>query len=76
MDRQIGKQIQRIRKAKGISQAGLARASGLAQSFISSVEKGRKSPTIRSLMKLAIALNVPPETFLESSRDQDNKKSG
>ncbi|NPV54795.1 MAG: helix-turn-helix transcriptional regulator [Firmicutes bacterium] len=76
MDRQIGEQIQRIRKAKGISQADLARASGLAQSFISSVESGQKSPTVRSLIKLAEALGVPPEKILELCRKQDERKSG
>ncbi len=76
MDRQIGEQIQRIRKAKGISQVDLARASRLAQSFISSVESGRKSPTVRSLIKLAEALGVPPEKILELCRKQDDRKSG
>ena len=46
------------RKAKGFSQDRLSKASGVSRVTISRIEAGKISPTIRTLERLAKALNV------------------
>ncbi|MTB53922.1 helix-turn-helix domain-containing protein [Lewinella sp. W8] len=55
----IPSKIKEIREKKGISQAALAEASGLSATYISQVESGKKSPTLKSLQKLSDAIGVP-----------------
>jgi len=43
---------------KGLSQAELHRKSGVSQSQISDIISGEKSPTLRTMEKLAVALGV------------------
>jgi len=56
--------IRKFRLEKGWSQKKLAEEAGLSQSFIHSVEAGEKSPTIRSIRKIAKALGVPVEEII------------
>ncbi len=74
-DTLLGETIRRIRNAKGVSQSGLARTAGMAQSFVSTVESGHKSPTIRSLQKIAGALGVSPYKLLEGCFNEGNKEN-
>ncbi|MGI6036574.1 MAG: helix-turn-helix domain-containing protein [Limnochordia bacterium] len=60
----VGQNVRRLREKKGLTQAALAKDAGLAQSFVSSIESGQKSPTVRSLQKLANALDVPLNELL------------
>ena len=53
------KKITEIRKEKGMSQAELAKAAGLSTTYISFIESGKKSPTLKSLEKISQALNIP-----------------
>lgn len=54
--------------ARGLSQAGLSKKSGLIQSVISMVESGRCSPNIESLKKLALGLEVTSDWLLGIER--------
>ena len=45
------------RQAAGLSQQELSRKSGITQSDISKMESGKANPSIRTLRKLANALN-------------------
>jgi len=48
----------KIRKAKGISQDGLAQLSTLERSHLFRVETGSQSPTVYTLKRIADALEV------------------
>jgi len=50
--------LRELRKEKGFSQEGLAEEAGLHRTYISQIERGIKSPTLRSLEQLAGALGV------------------
>ncbi len=52
------KEIRRIRKERGLTQRGLAAASGVDQATISQIESGRHRPNLDTLDKLAEALSV------------------
>jgi transcriptional regulator with XRE-family HTH domain len=61
--------IKEIRTQKSISQLELSVRSNLSQSFLASVEKGRKQPSVLTLLRLASALEVSPKSFFPESKD-------
>jgi XRE family transcriptional regulator, regulator of sulfur utilization len=54
----LGRAIQAVRAEKGISQVQLAETTGLAQSWISQVEHGRRNPSWNNVTRLAEGLGV------------------
>ena len=52
----IGDVIREAREAAGLSQRELADRMGMAQPNLVPLERGRKSPTVRTLEKMADAL--------------------
>ncbi len=59
-------QIKSMRLRLGISQSELARRAGYSHEFISQVERGVKSPSIKALQKIAWGLGVSPSLLMES----------
>ena len=59
--------IKLIRIKKGISQMELSLRSNLSQSFIANIEKGKKQPSVVTLIKIADALEVNPQDFFPES---------
>ncbi|RWO94447.1 MAG: XRE family transcriptional regulator [Mesorhizobium sp.] len=58
MRRLVGRNVQRIRQKKRLTQEQLADISGFSQQYISGLEKGRRNPTIVTIYELASALEV------------------
>ena len=54
----VGKHIQKLRELKGISQQDLAAKCNFEKSNMSRLEAGRVNPTLSTLGKVAIALDV------------------
>ena len=52
----FGKQLRKVRMAKGISQEELAFRSGLHRTYVSSVERGERNISIVNIQKLSEAL--------------------
>lgn len=67
MRRLVGTNVRRIRLARGLTQEQLAERSGFSQFYISSLELGRRNPTIVSLFEIAQALGVQPADLLTPS---------
>lgn len=64
----IGEKISNIRKEKGYSQNLLANKIGKkSASYINLIENGRRRVSLQGLVKIAAALNVTLNTFLEES---------
>ena len=57
------RRIREIRKEKSISQLELSTKSNMSQSFLASVERGKKQPSVLTLLRIASALEVSPRTF-------------
>jgi DNA-binding XRE family transcriptional regulator len=79
-ERAFGDALREIRKEHGISQEQLALDSGLDRTYVSLIERGSQSPTIRSVLKLANVLGVKPseiiarmETLMPKSRPQRSR---
>jgi transcriptional regulator with XRE-family HTH domain len=58
MRRLVGRNLARIRTAKGLTQEALAERSGFSQQYLSGLEQGRRNPTVVTLYELAQALGV------------------
>ena len=56
----FGRRLAKIREGAGHNQRWLAEAAGLAQSEISQLESGVRSPTYKTICKLAKAMDLPP----------------
>jgi transcriptional regulator with XRE-family HTH domain len=56
--RSLGKRIVALRRARKLSQEGLAERSGYSVEFISLVERGVNAPSVAGLEKIANALHV------------------
>ena len=63
--KQVGLNVQRIRRTRGWSQEELAFQSGLHRTYISGIERGARNPTVTVLKELADALGVAPGALLE-----------
>lgn len=58
MRKLVGRNVKRFRKAKGLTQEQFAELSGFSQQYISSLEQGRRNPTIISIYELANSLGI------------------
>ncbi|MDR2924004.1 MAG: helix-turn-helix domain-containing protein [Treponema sp.] len=66
--------IKSIRLKKGISQMELSLRSNLSQSFIVNIEKGKKQPSVLTLIRIAEALEVNPQDFFPEFINIDPKE--
>lgn len=65
MRKLVGRNVERLRRAQGITQEQLAERSGFSQQYISGLENGRRNPTVVTLYEIALALNSNPVDLLE-----------
>ncbi len=66
---QLGKTVQRLRKAYNLSLSELSEQSGVAKSIISQIERNETNPTLATIWRLSQALDVSIERVLQ---DRDN----
>jgi len=72
--RYIINRIKAIRTRNGVSQMDLSLRSNLSQSFIANLEKGKKQPSVLTLIRIADALNVSPQDFFPESVNPNTKE--
>lgn len=65
INKRFGKQIALKRKDLGISQEEYAFRCGIHRTYIGTIERGEKSPTLTTIEKLAKGLNIPLEKLWE-----------
>ncbi|MGB8843777.1 MAG: helix-turn-helix transcriptional regulator [Aliidongia sp.] len=58
MRKLVGQNVKQIRQEKGLTQERFAEVSGFSQQYISSLERGRRNPTVVTIYELATALGV------------------
>ncbi len=66
MRRLVGRNVRKFRLERGMTQEQFADVSGFSQQYISSLESGKRNPTIVTLHDLAQALGVKPADLLEA----------
>jgi transcriptional regulator with XRE-family HTH domain len=62
--RRLGKILRDLRRTAGLSQEALAERAGIHSTYVSQIERGLKSPTVRMLGKLAKALGTTPSKIM------------
>jgi transcriptional regulator with XRE-family HTH domain len=67
----VGARLRQLRQERGRSMRALARISGLSTNALSMIERGRTSPSVSTLYKIADALEVPITAFF---RDEPPKQ--
>jgi transcriptional regulator with XRE-family HTH domain len=68
----VGVRLRELREARSISMRGLAIKSGLSANALSMIERGRTSPSVSTLYKLADALGVPITEFFGPQSDKQD----
>ncbi|WP_430448592.1 helix-turn-helix domain-containing protein [Rhodophyticola sp.] len=58
MRKLVGRNFARLRREKGLTQEQVEERSGFSQQYLSSLERGRRNPTVITLYELAQALEV------------------
>ena len=66
LDQFLGLEIQRRRIKKGWSQEYLAEVTGLHRTYVSQLERGLKSPSVRVLSPITNALDITMSEFLRA----------
>ncbi len=64
---EIGKRIARRRKELGLKQAQVCELAGINDKYLSCIERAASIPSLDVLMRLALALDTTPDTFLIGS---------
>lgn len=65
LQRIVGRNIRRLRQARGVSQEDLAAEIGVHRTYMGGVERGERNLTLQSLERLAGRLGVSPLSLLE-----------
>lgn len=68
-EKAFSKVLQRLRRAKGLSQEELSFRSQLDRTFISRLEGGLRQPTISTIFRLAEALGVSAASIVSDVED-------
>ena len=68
----VGNRLRQLREARRVSMRTLATMSGLSANALSMIERGKTSPSVSTLYRIADALTVPVTDFF--SPDEARKK--
>ena len=71
----FGQVLQAIRHERGLSQEQLGFESGYHRTYISLLERGRKSPSLNTIFQLALALKVTSSEILRRVESRVSKAS-
>ena len=65
ISKKLGENIKRIRTEKGMTQGDIFRALDLDRGYVSSLESGKRNPTLAMIEKIAKALGVSVDELLK-----------
>ena len=65
----IGAKIRTLRTERKFSQEELALAAGLTPAYLGRVERGEKCPSVDTIYKISLGLNIPMTEIVDISAD-------
>lgn len=68
---EVGRRLKEVRREKSMTLKQVADSSGMSPTHISEIERGKTSPTIGALQKIAAALDERPAHFVEEHEIAD-----
>jgi transcriptional regulator with XRE-family HTH domain len=66
--RDLAARIRGLRAAKGWSQERLAEEAGMHRTYLGGIETARRNPSLRNLIRIALALEVRIAQLFEEGR--------
>ncbi len=63
IDDRVGAEIRDLRRARGLTLAEVGEATGLSQGYLSQIERGKSSPSVKALHSISRALSVTISWF-------------
>lgn len=70
----FGTHLRELREQRGETQRSLADAAGVSHPYIAEMERGRKVPSLTTLLRLAIALKCDVADLVEVFKRRDLRK--
>jgi len=70
IEKKFGKIILKYRNEKNISQEMLGTLSGLDRTYIGLLERGKRNPTLKTILKLAEALEVSASLMVQELEEK------
>ena len=64
IEKVFGQVVRKLRMERKLSQEKLSELSGLDRSYVSEIERGEKTASIRTLIKIAHGLDVTPSSLI------------
>ena len=61
----IQQNVRKFRKQQNLTQEKLSELCGISTDYLSEIERGKKIPSLKRLIKIAETLNVPMSKFFE-----------
>jgi len=69
----LGSRIRKLRRERGLSQAALAAAAQVDRTYLTDIERGHRNPTLRSVARLAGALNISVPALFSTAPKKTNE---
>ena len=63
-EKAFGQVLRRVRESRDLSQEELAARAGYQRTYIGQLERGEKSPSLRTLFNLSCTLQVNPSVLI------------
>jgi transcriptional regulator with XRE-family HTH domain len=60
LQRRVGRNLRRHRKAAGLSQEDFAEALGVHRTYVGGIERGERNLTLQSVERIAARLGIEP----------------
>jgi transcriptional regulator with XRE-family HTH domain len=73
LEKAFGSVLRQLRQGRGLSQETLGFESGYHRTYISLLERGRKSPSLQTLFNLSGALKIDPAELIRQVAVQAHK---
>ena len=74
MRKLVGRNFARLRREKGLTQEEIEARSGFSQQYLSSLERGRRNPTVITLYEIAQALEVSHVALVEPDNESQSER--
>lgn len=71
----LGRNVQALRRERGLSQERLAHDAGLDRTYVGGIERGKRNPSIGVVAQLAAALGTSVVALLSSPSPQVNSST-
>jgi len=66
LEKILGEELRKIREEKGLSQEELGFKSDYHRTYISQIERGQKSVSLKAVFKISDALEIVPSKLINS----------